>query len=117
MTGFETDHYEETSWLHENICLNRHGFCGCMNPEEGWALVRDVLALAPFYEGDNWDKVKVLLPTMGMRQIVIGWITNMDLLEHGGVFRCSWITDSGITLLCHLVDHWDGESDICDICP
>lgn len=69
--------------------------CGCNQPEAAYHLVRDILDLAPFYDNGNWRKAQALIGTDGAFQIVIGLLTSLDLLEHGGSMGGSWITPKG----------------------
>lgn len=69
--------------------------CGCNQPEAAYYLVRDILDLAPFYDGDNWRKVQALIGSDGAFQIVIGLLNKLELLEHGGSMGGSWITPKG----------------------
>jgi len=69
--------------------------CGCNRPETAYELVRDILNLAPFYEDGNWRTVSSLIGSDGAFQIVVGLLSKLDLLEHGGSMGGSWLTKKG----------------------
>lgn len=71
--------------------------CGCGNPEAGWALVYDLLRLAPFYE--HHDEVISLLPTEGVYYLALGALDHVELIEHGSNISGSWLTPKGKWLL------------------
>ncbi len=75
-------------------------FCGCGSPEDAYALVRDILTLAPFFEGwetghANHEKVRALIGTDGAFYLVLYGLDGAGLLEHGGSVGGSWLTAKG----------------------
>jgi hypothetical protein len=86
--------------------------CGCGNPEAGVALVRDLLKLAPLYE--HRDEVDALLPTEGIYYLVLGALTEADLLEHGSGIGGSWLTPKGTWFLQALeaLDDFDALDEV-----
>jgi len=56
--------------------------CGCGNPEDAYTLVRDLLALTPFYEGENWHRAVALIGTPGAVHLVISALGHAGLVEH-----------------------------------
>jgi hypothetical protein len=87
-----------------------HGLriCGCGTPDESWNLVRALLeATAACYGPDDrflgWSGYKVggehpydaLCGSAGAAGIVSGALETSGLLEHGGNFYGSWLTDQG----------------------
>jgi hypothetical protein len=71
------------------------GMCGCGNPEDAYRLIRDILDLTPFYEGDNWQKVNELIGSPTVVHIVVSMLNNADLIEHGTIIDGSWLTKKG----------------------
>lgn len=71
------------------------GLCGCGSPEAAYDLIRDLLNLAPLYQGDGWRKAEQLIGTDGAVHIVLGQLDRVGLIEHGGVITGSWLTDKG----------------------
>jgi hypothetical protein len=67
--------------------------CGCGNPEDAYALIRQLLDLTPFY--DDPDAVRHLIGQPGAYHMVLGMLTHADLIEHGGGIGGSWITPKG----------------------
>lgn len=88
--------------LHEDLPL-----CGCGNPEDAYTLVRELLALAPFYDREHGE-VAALIGSSGAYQIVLGALTEADLIEHGGAMGGSWLTTKGQWCLTAL----RGEGDL-----
>ncbi len=68
------------------------GLCGCGGPDEAYALVRDVLSLAPFY--DDWKAVEQLIGERAC-YFVLYQLDRCDLIEHGGGIGGSWLTEKG----------------------
>lgn len=86
------------------------GLCGCGLPEEAFDLVRDLLALAPFYRSEQVrEQVAALCGTEAARHMILSMLDNADLLEHGGSLDGAWLTDKGSWYLTALrtVDDWD----------
>lgn len=69
--------------------------CGCNQPETAYYLVRNILNLTPFHDDGNWLKAQALIGSDGAFQIIIGLLSNLDLMEHGGSMGGSWITPKG----------------------
>lgn len=90
------------------------GFCGCGLPEEVYGLIRDILTLAPFFEGyktgqPNHEKVKALLGGSGA--VFYGflyWLDRAGLIEHGTSVGGSWLSGKGAHYLPLMRRHgWD----------
>lgn len=90
----ERDADWERAHLHA-LCYDKIMGCGCNQPDAAYGLVRNILNLAPFYEDGNWQKVQELIGSDGAFQIVIGVLTEAELLEHGGSMGGSWLTPKG----------------------
>lgn len=73
----------------------RLNICGCGQPWTAYALIRDILNLAPFYENENWKKVELLIPTPGAYYFILGQLDHFGWLEHGGTIAGSWLTPEG----------------------
>lgn len=72
------------------------GLCGCGNPEAAYALVRDLLGLAPFYEDSRWQAAETLTGSIpGAHHIVLGAMERAGLLEHGSSLTGAWLTPKG----------------------
>jgi len=69
------------------------GMCGCGNPEDAYDLIRKLLDAAPFWEDPN--AVRDLIGQPGAYHIVLGSLTRVELLEHGGGIGGSWLTPKG----------------------
>jgi hypothetical protein len=67
--------------------------CGCGNPEEGVALIHEVLKLHPPY--DHRAELEAILPSDGIQMVVLGLIDDVGLNEHGGSIGGSWLTPLG----------------------
>lgn len=97
---------DDLSHLYEAV-YGREGlaFCGCGSPEDAYELVRDILRLAPFYEGwkdgtPNRAKVRELLGrTDAVFYLVLYQLDRAGLIEHGGGIGASWLTQKGVHVL------------------
>lgn len=69
------------------------GVCGCGNPEDALALVKDLLDLAPFFEDPNAVRERVGEP--GAYHLVLSMLDTVGLIEHGGTIGGSWLTGKG----------------------
>lgn len=69
--------------------------CGCNQPEEGDRLVHALVSLAPFYENERWREAERLIGSPGAFQLVIGALTEAELLEHGNTMGGSWLGPRG----------------------
>lgn len=90
------------------------GLCGCGLPEDSFDLIRDLLALAPYYQGPEVrQQVATLCGNEPARHMILSMLTRADLLEHGGGLDGSWLTDKGTWCLKALrtIDDWD-EIDV-----
>lgn len=85
---------DELSHLHKLIFQDL-GLCGCGYPDEAYALVRDLLALAPYYEDGRWQRAAELIGSQGAQQIVLSMLDRAELLEHGSSVAGSWLTERG----------------------
>jgi hypothetical protein len=86
-------------------------FCGCGSPEEAYDLVRDVLALAPFY--DHPEAVRDLIGPRAY-QFVLYQIDEAGLIEHGGTVGGAWLSAKGKHYLPLMQRYgWDDLEDDC----
>jgi len=84
---------EDLSHLYQLFCADLD-MCACGNPEDGYALVRDLLALAPFY--DHPAEVRDLIGGHdGAYHLVLSLLDHAGLTEHGSSIGGSWITKKG----------------------
>lgn len=86
------------------------GLCGCGDPEESFDLVRNLLALAPYYQGPEVrEEVASLCGNEAAKHIVLSTLDRADLIEHGGGIDGSWLTDKGEWYLKALnsITDWD----------
>lgn len=67
--------------------------CGCGNPEDAYALIRDLLDLAPFHR--HPQRVRDLIGNDGAYHIVLSVLDEARLIEHGGGIGGAWITPKG----------------------
>lgn len=82
--------------------------CGCGNPENAYALVRDLLALAPYYEGDNWQRAVALVGPPGAVHLVMSALDEAEVLIHGSVMSGAGLTAKGRYMLAAMCTHsWD----------
>lgn len=70
------------------------GFCGCGNPDDAYALVRDLLSLAPFYEHRAEVRERIGGGT-GTEMLVLYLLDGAGLTEHGTGIGGSWLTAKG----------------------
>jgi hypothetical protein len=89
-------------------------FCGCGNPEEAYALVRDLLTLAPFHQ--DWRKVAGRIGGNdgddGPYYLILYMLDAAGLIEHGGSVGGSWLTAKGVHYLDLMKRHeWDDFDD------
>lgn len=98
----------------ENVLFHVHDLfseqmqlCGCGRPEAAYELVRDLLALAPFWE--NPEEVQQRIGEPGAYHIVLCTMERADLIEHGGSLGGSWLTPKGEWYLKALqsIDDWE----------
>lgn len=90
------------------------GICGCGNPEYAYALVRDLLALAPFHQhpGKIRERIGGPEPDPGTSHLVLSMLTTAGLIEHGGGIGGSWLTPKGTRYLELMKRHeWDDLDD------
>lgn len=75
-------------------------YCGCGNPEDALELIHELLRVMNVrpLERDH-DRLDELLPTSGIKMIVLQALTEADLLEHGGNIGGSWPTEKGERVL------------------
>lgn len=71
------------------------GLCGCGSPDDAYALVRELLALAPFYEDERWRLVEVLTGGGAAHHIIMSVLDSAELTEHGSTINGSWLTEKG----------------------
>lgn len=77
-------------------------FCGCGSPEAASA---SLLRLLEQYSDENRDgepaykALPTWIPDEGIRYLVLYWLTELDLLEHGGGVMASWLTGKGQNVL------------------
>lgn len=76
------------------------GFCGCGWPDEGLALTHELLTAFSWGFGEGiWQRrdavITRLLPTDGVRHIVLSTLDHAKLIEHGSSILGSWLTPRG----------------------
>jgi len=76
--------------------------CGCGRPETTVILIKAILECMPLY--DNRAKFEKLVPDEGAQHLILGLMTEADLIEHGGGIGGSWMRDEGKALLKSLQD-------------
>jgi hypothetical protein len=69
--------------------------CGCGDPEAGYQLIHQLLALDQLHQDDNWRKAEELCGSPGAHQLVLSALNDADLLEHGTSISNSWRTGRG----------------------
>jgi hypothetical protein len=90
------------------------GLCGCGNPEESFDLVRQLLTLAPYYQGPEVRaQVAALCGNEPAKHIILSTLDHADLIEHGGSIGGAWLTTKGEWYLKALnsITTWD-EIDV-----
>lgn len=96
-----------------SLIFGRDGlrFCGCGNPEDAYALVRDLLALAPFY--DHQAEVRERIGGgPGVEMLVLYALDGAGLIEHGTGIGGSWLTAKGRHYLALMLRHeWEDIDD------
>lgn len=97
MSGVSSSDEDEREHLYR-LLYGRDGlrFCGCGNPEAVYVLVRDLLALAPFYE--NQAAVRERIGTSqddAARYVVLYVLDGAGLTEHGSSIAGAWLTAKG----------------------
>ena len=93
--------------------------CGCGNPEQVYALVRDLLELAPFHQHPEKIAERIGASAedyrngdLGAYYMVLYVLDDARLIEHGGGVGGSWLTDKGTRYLELMRRHeWDDFSD------
>ncbi|MFG3585106.1 hypothetical protein [Streptomyces sp. NPDC047990] len=71
------------------------GLCGCGNPDDAYTLVRDLLALAPFYENERWRLAQTLTGGGAAHHIIMSVLDVAELTEHGTTINGAWLTPKG----------------------
>lgn len=110
MTPEESAHYHanqtQEQWARE-LLANKLHFCGCTD-DESYELVRDVLRLMPLHQGTS-EQCRELIGSEGAFHIVLGAMTDADLITHGGNVGGSWMEPDGERLLgvLNAVADWD----------
>lgn len=71
--------------------------CGCGNPTAALSLIRDVITFlgTDYDERPNRNLIEELLPDDGARYLVLGWMDQAGLIEHGTSIDYPWLTDRG----------------------
>lgn len=75
-------------------------FCGCGNPEEASrSLLRLMSLFADDAKGKPYQEFKAqlesLIPDIGIQNLMLYFLTELGLLEHGGGVFASWFTGKG----------------------
>jgi hypothetical protein len=78
------------------------GSCGCGEPDAVAELLYEVLRRVS--EGSRRAGLADLLPTDGLMFSYLGWLTHVELIEHGGGMP-GWLTERGKAVLQALSDH------------
>lgn len=105
MTKHELNHF-----FHDELHL-----CGCGRPEDAAVLVRDILRCCPLYQGRK--QFEELLPNSGAQHIILGLLSDADVIEHGGGIGGSWLTDKGKDILASLESVAQNDPDMRSVFP
>lgn len=103
-------------------------WCGCGTPEDALTFIRDALRAAPWHEPAGkafWGRYDD-----GAAHILAGVLDDLGLVEHGGSWYSSWLTEQGKRVLAtieaipgdgigEMYDAWSNETAGCrkDECP
>jgi hypothetical protein len=107
---------EWTRWADAVRSLN---LCGCGNPDAAYQFLLDTLSA--FDRSDSWEASCERIREWwavgeGPGYLVLYFLTNADLLEHGGSVGGSWLTPKGKDALNCLrswgvdPDHWPEQT-------
>lgn len=95
MSGTELELAHARRLFYEDL-----GMCGCgSDPEHVIILVFRILVCTPrpgTEDAFNPDRYDWLNLNAGAAQLILGLLTNADLLEHGGAIEGSWLTNKGV---------------------
>lgn len=78
---------------------NAWGNCGCSETAE---MVKSILRLLEWMDGDKVTKYADLYPEAGVFYLLAGRLDSLGLTEHGTSIRYPWLTDDGQRLLAAL---------------
>lgn len=75
-------------------------FCGCGSPQTASDALLRILEAYTEREPPNdyfkaWRLIDEWFPDEGMRYLALYWLTDLDLIEHGGSVNASWLTGLG----------------------
>lgn len=107
-TALELDELQHLN----SLVFDRDGlrFCGCGNPDAAYALVRDLLSLAPFF--DHPSEVRERIGGPGVEDLVLYSLDGAGLIEHGTGIGGSWLTAKGRHYLALMRRYeWDDIED------
>lgn len=68
-------------------------YCGCGDPQAASATLTGLLE--SFDDGGDRRFVDKVAPDNGAAMLILYWLTDLDLIEHGGSVSCSWLTGKG----------------------
>lgn len=94
-----TEQQEETADHFHRLWYEELGMCGCGTPGAAYQLIRDILALVPFYEDSRWQQVEAMCGGPGAAHVVVSVLDHADLLGHGTSLLGSWLTPKGERVL------------------
>lgn len=102
------------AWLFE--MRNKLPLCGCGNPADALLLVRKILsALDDPIHKVNFAGLREAVPGTGARMLILGSLTEANLIEHGGGIDGSWLTEDGSRFLTAMRAAFaEGDEDAAD---
>ncbi len=68
-------------------------WCGCGQPTDAAARLRDLLALHPLYE--HRQEIDELVPDIGTQMILLYTLEHFGLTTHGGSVSGGWLEEKG----------------------
>lgn len=68
-------------------------FCGCGRPEDAASALLRLLRLHPLY--DHHDEFEEWMPDSGISYLILYWLCDQGLTEHGGSVLGGWLTEKG----------------------
>ncbi len=83
-----------------DIIFTKLGFC-CGDPDSVFNLIKEILLFAEGDQGVGFCPRLLDLP-QGITYAILYWLEACDLLDHGGVCLCGWISEKGRWFLNYL---------------
>lgn len=82
--------------------------CGCGQPSAAYGLVRELLALAPYFVNGRRKRAEMLIGSPGAVHLVLSALSHAGLLMHASTIDGSWLTYRGAHYL-ELMQRYDWE--------